>query len=82
MHLTPGMPDDENKQDKQMPRKDQDLGNREDKQVGNQNLPDDDEEAITQRNPRMPKEDFGKQDFGKQDKDDEDKLDEDVIERE
>ena len=66
------MPDNKNKQDKQMPRKDQDLGNREDKQVGNQNLPDDDS-AVTQRNPRMPDEDIGK---------DEEKKDEENIERE
>ena len=66
------MPDNKNKQDKQMPRKDEDLGNREDKQVGNQNLPDDDS-AVTQRNPRMPDEDIGK---------DEEKKDEENIERE
>ena len=66
------MPDTKNKQDKQMPRKDQDLGNREDKQVGNQNLPDDDS-AVTQRNPRMADEDIGK---------DEEKKDEENIERE
>ena len=66
------MPDNKNKQDKQMPRKDQDVGNREDKQVGNQNLPDDDS-AVTQRNPRMPDEDIGK---------DEEKKDEENIERE
>lgn len=66
------MPDNKNKQDKQMPRKDEDVGNREDKQVGNQNLPDDDS-AVTQRNPRMPDEDIGK---------DEEKKDEENIERE